>query len=110
MSDHTPTTEQVRNIYANEREDELKWDGLDDDQAIFEMQAEFDRWLAEVERAAAEKAWDEAMILIYANAWVDLDAGVAPIENPYRKTTPASDSCREQNQVERAPTDSKKGE
>ncbi|UOR02043.1 hypothetical protein MUN77_01545 [Leucobacter allii] len=61
MSEYTPTTEQVRNIYAYERENELGWAGLDDDQTIFEMQAEFDRWLAEVERAAAEKAWGAAL-------------------------------------------------
>lgn len=43
------------------------------------------RELAEVERAAAEKAWAEALMFIYANAWVTLDPGVAPVENPYQK-------------------------
>ncbi len=41
--------------------------------------------LAEVRRQAAEEAWDQAMMFIYANAWVDLDPGKGPIENPYRK-------------------------
>lgn len=41
--------------------------------------------LAEVRRQAAEEAWDQAMTFIYANAWVDLDPGKVPIENPYRK-------------------------
>lgn len=85
MSEILPTTESVRNIYATSREEALEWDGESDDQTIFEVQEEFDRWFAEVERAAAEKAWNEAILTIYANAWVDLDSGKRPLDNPYRQ-------------------------
>lgn len=48
----------------------------------------FDRWIAEVERAAAEKAWDEGARA--ANGWHAFsakertDLGVT-VHNPYRK-------------------------
>lgn len=71
MSDYTPTTEEVRDAYA----------GHDFDYAI--AGAQFDRWLAEVERAAAEKAWTDGW-----NEGVDFEVYVRDINqagpNPYR--------------------------
>lgn len=78
MSRDQPTTAEVREAYQS------TGDGLDFKHRFFERGAEFDRWLAEECRAAAEKAWDDAMTFIYANAWVSLDPGKAPVENPYR--------------------------
>lgn len=48
MSDYVPTTDRVRADYAE------TYEGTDE-----RRYARFDRWLAEVERAAAEKAWVE---------------------------------------------------
>ena len=57
MSEYTPTTENVRQTFAYVQA------GLDDDDGypfVTHIHVEtFDRWLAEVERAAAEKAWTE---------------------------------------------------
>lgn len=50
MSDYTPTTDRVRADYAE------TYEGTDE-----RRYARFDRWLAEVERAAAEKAWDRCV-------------------------------------------------
>lgn len=47
MSDYTPTTEQVRKYWLG------KWAPSDN------LDAQFDRWLAEVERAAAARALEE---------------------------------------------------
>lgn len=49
MSDYVPTTEDVREGY-------VEGTGFGE-----EVYAQFDRWLAEVERAAAEKAWDRCV-------------------------------------------------
>lgn len=55
MSEYTPTTENVRQTFAYVQA------GLDDDDGypfVTHIHVEtFDRWLAEVERAAAEKAY-----------------------------------------------------
>ena len=48
MSDYTPTTEQVRKYWLG------KWAPSDN------LDAQFDRWLAEVERAAAARALEDA--------------------------------------------------
>lgn len=67
MSDYTPTTEEVRD----------DWDALMLEGGISEgsradanfdsdrRNAQFDRWLAEVERAAAEKAWKRLAEIVY---------------------------------------------
>ena len=57
MSDYTPTTEEVRDAYA----------GHDFDYAI--AGAQFDRWLAEVERASAEKALLQAADEVELGDW-----------------------------------------
>lgn len=56
MTDYTPSTENILNCYAYSSE------GYDGSLAIPERQskAEFGRWLAEVERAAAAKALTDA--------------------------------------------------
>lgn len=62
MNEYTPTTEEVRDAYS----------GHDFDQTI--AVAQFDRWLAEVERAAAARALTEAAEIAEA-----LDFGPAPL-------------------------------
>lgn len=75
MNDWEATTGDVRFRFAVQHG---VWDDADE--------ARFDRWLAEVERAAAEKAWEEG-------AWAEfrLTNGPDPAPNavnPYRKETP----------------------
>lgn len=73
MSEYTPTTDEVRAAYF------VRKTGL----VVSAMShyPEFDDWLAEVERAVAEKAWDEA-------ARIDADChdciAMGGHENPYR--------------------------
>lgn len=54
MSDHQPTTEQMREWFAEPR---TQAEALSPD-AHYEAEEMFDRWLAEVERRAAEKAYN----------------------------------------------------
>ena len=61
MSDYTPTTEAVRNAWANEHGQEY-WS--------------FNRWLAEVVREAKEEAWSEGY---HEGMYADWSSG-----NPYR--------------------------
>lgn len=56
MSEHTPTTEQMREWFAEPRSES---EAMSPD-AHYEAKEMFDRWLAEVERAAAEKALSKA--------------------------------------------------
>lgn len=65
MNDYTPTTKGIRLDARN--------GGC--------LPADFDAWLAEVERAAAEKAWDEG----FDEAMDDLGASIENGMNPYRK-------------------------
>lgn len=59
MSEHTPTTENIRQTFAYVRA------GLDHDDGypfVMEFHVEaFDRWLAEHDREAKAEAWEEAM-------------------------------------------------
>lgn len=55
MSEYTPDTERVREAYEEFYYDEA----MPDAKKPAVVSTEFDRWLAEVERAAAEKAWAE---------------------------------------------------
>lgn len=79
MSEYVPRTADVRECYAS------SGDGLDFRLRLFERYAEFDRWLAEVQREAAEKAWDRCHD--DTHEWyrtVHKTLYTAP-ENPYRK-------------------------
>lgn len=53
MDEYTPSTEEVREAYAHEA------DSIGEVQYRPENHAEFDRWLAEHDRAVAANAWDE---------------------------------------------------
>lgn len=64
--EYTPTTEQVRATYLGGTLIEFREEGF----------GRFQRWLAEVERAAAEKAWDEGY-------WQGINGYTGP-GNPYR--------------------------
>ena len=81
MSDqgYTPTTEEVLDSYRRS----IVWargSGAQSD-------AEFDRWLAEVRREAAEEAWDRATDLLSAHYLDRVPSAVDRLErsNPYRK-------------------------
>ena len=56
MNDYTPDTDHVRDLWRAGRQMQL---GLSIYLDGERTEGEFDRWLAEVERAAAEKGWDE---------------------------------------------------
>lgn len=74
MSEYTPTTDEMRFAWAD-RVNKHDQEGAE----------EFDRWLAEVQREAAEKAWDECYY--DTHEWYstkDETLYTAP-ENPYRK-------------------------
>ncbi len=88
MSDFTPTTDEVRDslVYLNKYH--AKHHG-DVDLLVVgsETAAQFDRMIAEVERAAAEKAWDEGEQAGYEDALGE-QRGIGPQEsarNPYRR-------------------------
>ena len=61
MSDYTPTVDEVRDRYADGRTGIGEWTRFDESvkRAVEEAYAEFDRMIAEVERAAAAKALEE---------------------------------------------------
>jgi hypothetical protein len=61
-SEYTPTTEQVRTVYAESRDRDYYSPSIEKARQYRESgggQGEFDRWLAEREREAAARAWDE---------------------------------------------------
>lgn len=68
MSEYTPTTEAVKEAFANE------WDSYHGFQWSTSEAEGFDRWLAEVERAAAEKALDSVGEVL----WVHRKSGGGP--------------------------------
>lgn len=83
MSDYTPTTEEVRVKYR-----------LTSGIGMVDAHNEFDRWLAEVELAAAEKAWDEGFSRGFYRGQIlsgDYDASEAGISNPYRRERGGND-------------------
>ena len=77
MNDYTPTTEQIRAVYAS-GEFADRQIGPGDYAYEHGDFSEFDRWLAEVERAAAEKAWDDGRAEGFHRSGRT---------NPYRKET-----------------------
>lgn len=81
MSEYTPTTQQVENGFAHEPEYEYH-NPIGYGSHVQANRRGFKRWLAEVERAAAEKGWDEG----YEHN-CDLSDGPADksYSNPYRQ-------------------------
>lgn len=76
MSDYTPTTERVRNSYANDIACFPKPENVFEANARAEAaKEEFDRWLAEHDRELQAEAWDEA------TAHVNVTCN----HNPYRQ-------------------------
>jgi len=74
--EYTPTTEEVRQHWGI---------AVDLDRRDSRL-AEFDRWLAEVERAAAEKAWSEGFEK--CATWWEIhhwERSRAASDNPYRR-------------------------
>ena len=59
MSDYTPTTDEMRNVYASVQALGIR-SGPPGAIEYNHGKAKFDRWLAEVERAAAARALEEA--------------------------------------------------
>ncbi|MGR4009172.1 hypothetical protein [Leucobacter sp. 1207-22] len=68
MIKYTPTTEQMREWFS-EPQTEAEAMSID---AHYENAEAFDRWLAEVERAAAEKALTEIRGIIAGQGWQPL--------------------------------------
>lgn len=64
MTEYIPTLDEVRDKYADARVGIGEWTRFDESvkQAVESAYAEFDRMIAEVERAAAAKARGEALI------------------------------------------------
>lgn len=64
MNEYTPTTDKVRDRYADARVGIGEWTRFDESvkRAVEDAYAEFDRMIAEVERAAAARARGEAII------------------------------------------------
>jgi len=88
MSDYTPDTDEVRGaweviMYEGGASAGSKADAHWDDAR---RAAQFDRWLAEVERAAAEKAWDESRRSYLRSRADPYDmAAEKEAQNPYRE-------------------------
>lgn len=84
MSDHTPTTQQVEDGFAHEPEYEYH-NPIGYGAHVQGNRRAFRRWLAEVERAAAEKAWG----LGYQNGQDSVYTATTEFpnafENPYRR-------------------------
>lgn len=81
MTEYTPPTEQVREIYA-----EIRHEGTG--QGFKPHRAEFDRWLNEIKA----EAWDEGSRAEADRAWRQEDANAAgqwhlvpDPKNPYRE-------------------------
>lgn len=68
-SEYTPTVRKVRRVYAFAPVNFAACNHLNTDSEYAGLQ--FDRWLAEVERKAAEKAWERG-------ARVAVELGVMP--------------------------------
>lgn len=80
--EYTPTTDEVRADYAAGQ--------INPSDPHCPVRAEFDRWLAEVERAAAEKAWGECDEVLTSH--IDRTSGLLQVvtwltwpTNPYRR-------------------------
>ena len=71
MSDniYTPTTDEIANAYCD-------WN-----------RTAFDRWLAERDRATAERAWDELFVTQFDGAPFEMGdtTGIRDPNNPYRE-------------------------
>lgn len=76
MNDYTPSTEQIRARYTAGDGDNTEW-----------YESMFNRWLAEVERSAAQKAWDEGWTKGAESERISFGRKVSykPKKNPYRK-------------------------
>lgn len=81
MSEYTPTRQELIAAWIIAHQEE-GWGGqVDMGGSPKERIAEAHRGIAEVERAAAEKAWDEGY-----NEWALAPAGDQPArDNPYRR-------------------------
>ena len=75
MAEHTPTDAEVRESFVDGAAGEF-------------IGEDFDRWLAEVRRETAEKAWDEGLVAERAALGASEVFGfvIAPEPNPYTKT------------------------
>lgn len=88
MTEHTPTTDEIVRYYLDGSRDWFP--GL----TTSERNERFDRWLAEVRRETAEKAWDEGR-KAEALSWKHVFdghpvaegemCGECKVVNPYRK-------------------------
>lgn len=80
MSEYTPTTEEMREFFCTPMTESQ---GINEE-FHWEMEGRFERWIAEVERAAAEKAWLEGADSVFYNPEIRVYVDY-PDENPYRR-------------------------
>ena len=76
MTDYTPTTEEVRKAYLSLRGGMTWYEGKAD-----AIDAQFDRWLAEVKR----EVWDDAVNQVIATVRCDSEDVTWVNKNPYRQ-------------------------
>lgn len=84
-NERTPTTDEVRGgwIVGETRDGH----GVDHDDLVPAVAAEFDRWLAETVRAARAEAWDACVSEGEACGHIGAhDASELEARNPYRTT------------------------
>jgi len=76
--EYTPSTEEVREEY---------WLASGDPSRDSKAKPEFDRWLAEHDRAVAAAAWDECVAVFEAKFFggPTKDMVLSWLDNPYRK-------------------------
>lgn len=86
MSEYTPSVEEGRNAWI-EYQTEVPSDGAYLPMSVEDAGAQWDRMIAEVERAAAEKAWMEGHAAgrdYQGDGW-NSDAHDPAEDNPYRR-------------------------
>lgn len=83
MNDYTPTPEQVRDNYV---EGMCAFYGARGEE---DYRSQFDRWLAEHDRATAERAWDELFVTQFDGAPFEMSdtSGIRDPNNPYREVS-----------------------
>lgn len=90
MSETIPTTESIKALVAWAAVQDLP----DDERTapkMAEARRRFDRWLASVERAAAEKAWDEGIAALEdyaAQSASNFIMGLTGVPEPQRPVNP----------------------
>lgn len=84
-SDYTPTEEAMRTSWRNEQSRRNAFKGKEFHQSDAELNAEFDRFLANVRAKAFDEGTEAAAMQVPEGVWHDLVGQLPP--NPYRATS-----------------------